>query len=171
MPVVRQCWHAYVCKIWSKYTMWFKICALNRYSVSYLVSYQLLIEWASFLAATFVVWWEPLQTVLTQIRTNRMIWIQTVWHSDSVPERFFLKKLILKKVSRRQQKHKTYPALNSYFSIYNKNIEACVLIGTNTMCDFFQAWTSWSLDPIDQTAIVPGRFTRWLGRYYHINRG
>ena len=27
-----------------------------------------------------------------------LIWIQTVWHSDSIPERFFFKKLILKKV-------------------------------------------------------------------------
>ena len=35
-----------------------------------------------------------LQTVWTQICTNRMwvpIWIQTIWHSDSVPERIFWK--------------------------------------------------------------------------------
>ena len=52
------------------------------------------------------------QTVWTQIRTNRtsvLIWIQMVWYSDGVPERTFLKKLILKKISRLQQKHDKLP--------------------------------------------------------------
>ena len=40
-----------------------------------------------------------------------LIWIQTVWHSDSVPERFFWGKLILKKVSRQQQKHEKSPSI------------------------------------------------------------
>ena len=47
------------------------------------------------LAATFVVCQCPLQTVWTQIRTDRMpvlIWIQTVWHSDNVPERLNFEK-------------------------------------------------------------------------------
>ena len=41
---------------------------------------------------TFVICWYSLQTVWTQIRTNKMsvlIRIQTVWYSHSVPERFF----------------------------------------------------------------------------------
>ena len=38
----------------------------------------------SLLVATFVVCWLPMQTVWTQIRTDR-IWIQTVWHSDCLP--------------------------------------------------------------------------------------
>ena len=33
-----------------------------------------------------------------------------LWHTDSVPEFFFFKKLVLKKVSRGQRKHKNYPA-------------------------------------------------------------
>ena len=24
MPAIKQCWHAYVCEIWSNYTMWFR---------------------------------------------------------------------------------------------------------------------------------------------------
>ena len=39
-----------------------------------------------------------------------LIWIQTVWHSDSVPGRFFEKVHFEKKVSRRQQKQENYPA-------------------------------------------------------------
>ena len=49
-----------------------------------------------------------------QIRTDKMsvlIWIQTVWHYNSVPEFLFLKKLNLKKVSRRQQKHEKLPSM------------------------------------------------------------
>ena len=32
-----------------------------------------------------------------------LIWIQTVWHSEEIPERIFQKKLILKKISRRHK--------------------------------------------------------------------
>ena len=57
--------------------------------------------WNSFPACgDFVICWFPLQAVWTQIRTDRMsvlIWFQTVWHSDSVPERNFLKSLFWKK--------------------------------------------------------------------------
>ena len=63
---------------------------------------------------TFVICWKPFQTVWNQIRTDRMsvlIWILTVWHSNSVHERIFSKKLILKKVSRRQQKHERLPSI------------------------------------------------------------
>ena len=35
------------------------------------------------------------------------IWMQPVKHSDGIPE-----KLILKKISRQQKKHKNYPACN-----------------------------------------------------------
>ena len=37
-------------------------------------------------------------------------WIQTVWHSDSVPERIFLKKLILKKLADHITSMKNYIA-------------------------------------------------------------
>ena len=46
------------------------------------------------LEVTFVICRLPLQTVWIQIRTNKMsvlIWIQTIWHSDSVPEIIFWK--------------------------------------------------------------------------------
>ena len=36
-------------------------------------------------------------------------WIKSVWHSDGIPERIFTKKLILKKISRRQKKRKIFP--------------------------------------------------------------
>ena len=42
------------------------------------------------LVATFVVCWWPLETVWTQIRPDKMsglIWIQTVWHFDGIPEK------------------------------------------------------------------------------------
>ena len=54
---------------------------------------------------------KPLQTDWTQIRPNNMlalIWIQTVWHSDGIPETIFQKNLILKKISRRQKSVKNY---------------------------------------------------------------
>ena len=50
------------------------------------------------LAVTFVVCWQPLQTVWNQIRTVRMsvlIWIQIVYRSDSVAERFFFVEMVL----------------------------------------------------------------------------
>ena len=50
---------------------------------------------SSFLASRdFVVCWLTLQKVWTKIRTDRMlvlIWIQTIWHFDSVPESNFEK--------------------------------------------------------------------------------
>ena len=58
-----------------------------------------------------VVCWQTLQTVWTQTRPDRMsclFWIQTVWQSDGIPERFFLKKLILKKISRQQKRVKNF---------------------------------------------------------------
>ena len=38
-------------------------------------------------------------------RPELTVWIQTDWHPECVPERVFLKKLILKKISRWQQRH------------------------------------------------------------------
>ena len=49
----------------------------------------------SILAVTFVICWQPSQTVWTLIRTDRtsvLIWIQTICHSATVPERIFWKK-------------------------------------------------------------------------------
>ena len=47
-----------------------------------------------------------------------LIWIQTVLHPDGVPERIFRKKLILKKVSRRQQKHEKLPSMQKLDDAY-----------------------------------------------------
>ena len=48
----------------------------------------------SLLAATFVLCSQPWETFWTQIRTDKMsvlmIWIQIVWHPDSVLERIFM---------------------------------------------------------------------------------
>ena len=39
-----------------------------------------------------------------------LIWIQTVWHSDGIPERFFVKVNFLKKIHRQQKSMQNYPA-------------------------------------------------------------
>ena len=55
---------------------------------------------SSLQVATFIIYCKPLQTVLNRIRTNILsvlISVQTVWLFDSVPKRFFLKKLIFEK--------------------------------------------------------------------------
>ena len=41
-------------------------------------------------------------------KTSGLIWIQTVWHFDGIPERFFLKKLIEKK---KTKKHAKLPSM------------------------------------------------------------
>ena len=66
-----------------------------------------------------------------------LIWIQSVWHYDSIPERFFLKKLLLKKVSKRQQEHEKLLSMQSKSSGQNKtyNIELCML-GNFEYADF-----------------------------------
>ena len=77
----------------------------------------------SLLAATFVVCRSPLQTVWTQIRTVKMsvlIWIQTVWHSDSVPERIFWKSQFWKN-SADDNWMKNYPACNE-FNVFGTGI-------------------------------------------------
>ena len=45
-------------------------------------------------------------------RTSDLIWIQTVWDSDCIPD-FFLKKLIFKKISRWTKKHEELPRVQS----------------------------------------------------------
>ena len=85
----------------------------------------------SLLAATFTSCWEPLQTVCIQIRTDRLsvlIWIQTVWHSDSVPESF-LEKWIFQKETYRRQKSKHYQACKEL--IVNKLYKSCFLLINN----------------------------------------
>ena len=65
-------------------------------------------------AANFVICCWSLQTVWTQIRPDilsGLIWIQTVWHSECVPEGIFLKNLTLKKVNRRQKCHEKLPSM------------------------------------------------------------
>ena len=39
-----------------------------------------------------------------------LIWIQIVWHSDSVPERILLEKLILQRSQQKTKSMKNYPA-------------------------------------------------------------
>ena len=67
------------------------------------------------LVATFAICWQPLQVVWTQIRTDIMsvlIWIQTVWHSDSVPE----KKWFWKKSADDNKSMKHYPTCKELMS-------------------------------------------------------
>ena len=40
---------------------------------------------------------------------SSLIWIQTVCHSDGIPERILGKDVILKKISRRQKSMQNYP--------------------------------------------------------------
>ena len=64
--------------------------------------------------SNFVVCWWSLQTAWTQIRTDNssvLIWLQPVWHSDSVPDRFFDMAILKKKISRWQQKHEILPTV------------------------------------------------------------
>ena len=65
------------------------------------------------LVVNFIVRWYPLQTVWTQIRpdkTSGLIWIQTVWHSDGISERFFEKvNLKKKKIHKWQKSMQNYP--------------------------------------------------------------
>ena len=61
----------------------------------------------SLLVAIFIVCWQPLQIVWTQIRPDKksgLIWIQPLWYSDGFPDRifFFFFKVNLKKIHRRQ---------------------------------------------------------------------
>ena len=61
--------------------------------------------------STCVVCWQPLQTVCTQIRpdiTSGLIWIQTVWQSDGIPEWIFQKSWTRKK-SADDKKHANFP--------------------------------------------------------------
>ena len=67
----------------------------------------------------------PLQTFLTQIRPDKMsglIWIQTVWHSDCIPERTFLKSLFWKN-QQMTKKHAKFPRRQrlKYCGCYSKN--------------------------------------------------
>ena len=83
-----------------KTVKWMVLFGINR-SSDYNLHYPNLVDWAiawltalslSLYAMIFVICWYPLQTVWTQIRDDEMsalIWIQTVCHSDSVPERAF----------------------------------------------------------------------------------
>ena len=56
----------------------------------------------------------PLQTVWTQIRTDRvlvLIWIQTVWHSDGILERIFRKSWFWKKPVDDKKKQEKSPSM------------------------------------------------------------
>ena len=61
------------------------------------------------------------QTDWTQIRpdkTSSLIWIQSVWHSDGIPDRDFPKKLILKKKSAADKKWKNTQNAKKYIYIF-----------------------------------------------------
>ena len=56
------------------------------------------------------------KTFLTQIRPDKalgLIWIQTVWHSDGIPEKVFLKVDFEKKKSANDKKHEKLPHMQS----------------------------------------------------------
>ena len=50
--------------------------------------------------------------------TLALIWMQTVWHSDSAPERSFWKSSIWKKASRQQYKNEKLPSSKAGTSAY-----------------------------------------------------
>ena len=55
-----------------------------------------------------------------------LIWIQMVWHSDGILERFFQKRLILKKIIRQQKSMQTYPVGRV---IWNRsNLDRCLCL-------------------------------------------
>ena len=66
------------------------------------------------LLPTSVVCWKLLQTVWTQIRPDKLsclVWTQTVFDTDCIPEIIFLKSWFWKKISRRQnKKHAKLPS-------------------------------------------------------------
>ena len=55
----------------------------------------------------------------------------SVWHSDSVPGRIFWKRLLLKKASRRQQKHEKLPNMQrvNRWLLYWASIQQTVQVG------------------------------------------
>ena len=56
----------------------------------------------------------PLLTICTQIRPNKaskLIWIQTVWHSDGIPERFIFKANFEKTKQQTTEKHAKLPSM------------------------------------------------------------
>ena len=66
-------------------------------------------------------WWFnsfiAISNVWTGLRSDTtvlvLVWIQTVWHSDGIPERIFRKNRFWKKISRRQQKHEKLPSMQT----------------------------------------------------------
>ena len=64
---------------------------------------------------TRIVCWKPWQTVWTHNitcthRLSVLIWVQTIWYSDCIPERIFRKSWFWKKFNRQQKKMQIYPA-------------------------------------------------------------
>ena len=122
------------------------------------------------LVVTFVVCWHPLQTVWTQIRPNKtsgLIWIQTVCHSDGIPER----KKSLKKIQTTKSMQ-TYPACKDLKHFVNigewKTVKAIKLFMLGT-----KMW-SLSLTTKRRTLISdlflshhPGVFSHWTRRLDH----
>ena len=64
--------------------------------------------------ATSAIYWQPLQTVWTQVRPDKMldlIWIQTVWHYHGIPETIFRNNWFWK--NQKTTKKKTAKSSNS----------------------------------------------------------
>ena len=80
------------------YSMTRFICLQTQFAVSLIDKNEESIALRSYCSPpefTSVVSWWILQTVWIQIRpdkTSALIWIQAVWHSDGIPERFFWNK-------------------------------------------------------------------------------
>ena len=79
-------------------------------------------EIISFLASSYL--YRLLQTIWTQIRTGRMsalLWIQNVWHSDSIPEFFEEKKMFGKRSADANKNMENYPAFKEFRHWYLVN--------------------------------------------------
>ena len=66
--------------------------------------------------------WKCFQTVWTQIRPDKMsglIWIQTVWQSDGIPERFFLN-INFDKSRQTTKKHAILPSMQRFYKILER---------------------------------------------------
>ena len=98
-----------------KKCIFFKSVFLKKLELKYNLHMLQVCDAVSFLnhlPTSAVCCWYSLQTVWKQIRLDKksgLIWIQTAWHYDCIPERIFLKKFILIETGRRQKSMVHFP--------------------------------------------------------------